>query len=94
MHVCPRASLVDGLLEVTVIDALSMVELLRDIRVLYSDDLYVHPKTHHHRARLVHARSPEPVWIEVDGEPLGRLPVEIEIVPQALPLLVPAGGVV
>jgi YegS/Rv2252/BmrU family lipid kinase len=92
MHVCPRASLVDGLLEVTVIDALSMFELLRDIRVLYSENLYVHPKTHHHRARSIRARSSERVSIEVDGEPLGRLPVEIGILPRALPLLFPAGG--
>lgn len=89
MHVCPRAALDSGQLEVTVIDALSMVELLRDIRVLYSDNLYVHPKTHRHTARRIAARSAELVSIEVDGEPLGRLPLEIDVVPAALQVCVP-----
>jgi YegS/Rv2252/BmrU family lipid kinase len=60
MHVCPRASLDDGLLEVTVIDSLSMLELARDIKVLYSDDLYVHPKTHHYHARRIEAGESKP----------------------------------
>ena len=31
----------------------------------------------------------EPVYAQVDGEPLSRLPVEFKIVPRALKLLVP-----
>jgi diacylglycerol kinase (ATP) len=89
MHVCPRASLEDGLLEVTVIDSLSMLELARDIKVLYSNDLYVHPKTHHYHARRIEAVSEQIVSIEVDGEPLGVLPVEIEVVPAAIRAIVP-----
>ena len=30
-----------------------------------------------------------PVYAQVDGEPLGRLPVEFKIVPAALKVLVP-----
>jgi YegS/Rv2252/BmrU family lipid kinase len=90
MHVCPRALLDDGLLEVTVIDALSMVELVRDIRVLYSDNLYVHPKTHHYRARRIEATSEQRVSLEVDGEPLGVLPIEVEVVPAAIRVIAPA----
>jgi diacylglycerol kinase family enzyme len=30
-----------------------------------------------------------PVYAQVDGEPLGRLPVEFRIIPRALKLLVP-----
>lgn len=86
MHVCPRASFEDGLLDITVIESLNAFELARDIRLLYSDNLYVHPKTHHFRARRVTARSAEDVSIEVDGEPLGLLPLEAEIVPAALRL--------
>ena len=84
MHVCPRAKLDDGLLEVTVIEALGMYELARDIRVLYSDNLYAHPKTRHFHARSVVADSPSRVLIEVDGESLGTLPVELSLLPRAL----------
>jgi len=90
MHVCPRGRIDDGLLEVTVIDALGMYELARDIRILYTDDLYVHPKTHHWQGRVVKATSEGIVSIEVDGEPLGFLPVEISLLSRLLRVLCPA----
>jgi diacylglycerol kinase family enzyme len=34
----------------------------------------------------------KPVYAQVDGEPLARLPVEFRIVPRALRLLMPANG--
>jgi YegS/Rv2252/BmrU family lipid kinase len=86
MHVCPRAKLDDGLLEVTVIEALGMLELMLDMKFLYSDNLYVHPKTRHFQARTVAAEAAVPVSIEVDGEPLGTLPVEISLLPRAIPV--------
>jgi diacylglycerol kinase (ATP) len=92
MHPCPRAVPDDGLLEVTVIDCLRMFELARDIRVLYSDDVYRHPKVHHYRARRVVALANEPVQLELDGEPLGRLPFEATILPARLNVVVPRRG--
>jgi len=89
MHPCPRAVLNDGQLEVTPIERLSMFELIRDIRVLYSDNVYVHPKAHHFRASRVVAESSDIVRVEVDGEAIGRLPMEITVLPRALGLLVP-----
>ncbi|HEV2178655.1 MAG TPA: diacylglycerol kinase family protein [Terriglobia bacterium] len=88
MHPCPTAALNDGVLEVTVIDHLNMFELLRDIRILYSDNLYVHPKTHHFTVRQFSAEAAEPTKIEVDGEPLGALPLAIEVLPRRLPVVV------
>jgi YegS/Rv2252/BmrU family lipid kinase len=89
MHVCPRAVMDDGLLEVTVIQDLGLAQLVRDLPVLYSDDLYRHPKTMHFRASHVEAASDEPAHVEIDGEPLGTLPVEISVLPRALDVLVP-----
>lgn len=92
MHVCPRALLNDGLLEVTVIDYLGMLTLVRDINVLYSDNVYVHPKTRHLRARKIVAEAAQTTRIEVDGEPLGTLPVEITVLRRRLNVLAPASG--
>lgn len=89
MRPCPRALLDDGMLEVTVIDYLGWFEIARDIRLLYSEDVYRHPKAHPYRARRVAAKSDDPVQVEVDGEPLGRLPLEAEILPARLSLMVP-----
>jgi len=92
MHPCPRAVLDDGLLEVTTIDYLNMFELVRDLPVLYSDDIYKHPKVRHHRAKTVRAESDEIVRIELDGEAVGTLPLEARILPRRLPLLMRVAG--
>jgi YegS/Rv2252/BmrU family lipid kinase len=89
MHVCPKARLDDGLLDVTTIDALGPLTLAKDLPVLYSDNLYVHPKTHFARGAKLAARSAERVSIEVDGEPLGVLPLEISVLPAVLNVIVP-----
>jgi diacylglycerol kinase family enzyme len=36
----------------------------------------------------------DPIYAQVDGEPLARLPVEFKIVPRALKLLVPSNGLI
>ena len=92
MHPCPKAVLNDGILEVTVIDYLGMSTLIRDLPVLYSDDIYHHPKVHHLRARHILAEAEEPTQFELDGEPLGSLPLEIEVLPQRMSVLVPSAS--
>jgi YegS/Rv2252/BmrU family lipid kinase len=89
MHVCPRASMDDGLLEVTVIHHLGLLQLARDLPVLYSSDIYRHPKTRHFRAQRIQAFCDEVASIEVDGEPLGSLPLEITVMPRAIDVLAP-----
>jgi YegS/Rv2252/BmrU family lipid kinase len=89
MHACPLAKLGDGELDVTIIDNLGMMTLAKDLPVLYSENLYVHPKTHHARGQVIQARSAEQVSIEIDGEALGRLPLEARVMPGALTILVP-----
>lgn len=84
MRPCPTAIVNDGVFEVTVIDYLRPLELVRDIHVLYSENVYRHPKTHHLRAQRLRASAEDSTRIEVDGEPLGRLPIEIEVLPQRL----------
>ena len=90
MHPCPRAVMNDGLLDVTTIDYLTMLEFLRDIKYLYSDDIYRHPKARHFRARKIVAESDETTHIEIDGEALGRLPLEINLLPSSLRVVVPS----
>ncbi len=89
MQVCPTANPADGILEVTVIEYLRRWEAIRDFPILYSNNLYRHPKVKHLRARTLVAEADEAVLIEVDGEPLGTLPLEITLLPQRLRVLVP-----
>ena len=89
MHVCPRATLDDGELDVTIIDHLGPLTLAKDVGVLYGDNVYAHPKAHHARGRYVRARSNDRVAIEIDGEALGVLPLEARVLPGAMKVLAP-----
>ncbi len=89
MHPCPTAKMDDGVLEVTVIEYMNMFQLLWDIRVLYSGNVYRHPKTHHLRGTHIEAKAKNATLIEVDGEPLGMLPLEATVLPRTLPVMVP-----
>jgi diacylglycerol kinase family enzyme len=75
-----------------VIDDLSLVTLLKDLAYLYNGKIYEHPKVRHFRAAKVVARSAEITRIEVDGEPLGVLPIEVSLLPRRLKVLAPAGS--
>ncbi len=89
MHVCPKAQIDDGAFDVTVIEYLRMHELVAGLPTLYSENLYRHRKTHLFRARRVLAESDETVLIEIDGEPLGMLPLEITVLPGAIRVVYP-----
>lgn len=92
MHVCPEASLNDGMLDVTVIEDLGLLTLAKDLSYLYDGNIFAHPKIHHFRAQRVTATSTEQTLIEVDGEPLGSLPLEIKILPKCLNVMVPCSS--
>lgn len=89
MWVCPRAVVDDGLLDVTIIRYFSPLEVLRNFPILYNGRLYEHPKVDFHRAARLEATAMEPTLIEVDGEPAGRLPLELSVLPRTLAVYVP-----
>ena len=90
MWACPRAVVDDGLLDVTVFRYLTLLEIVGAFPRLYNGKIYEHPKVEFHRARRGEATAEEPAYLEVDGEPVGRLPLEITVLPQALTVCVPA----
>lgn len=85
MLLCPNASLDSGVIDITVISEAGFFEFLRALPYLYSGKAYSHPKIHGHSARHVVAESDEEVAIQLDGEALGKLPLEAEILPAAIP---------
>ena len=93
MWACPAASMSDGLLDVTLIPYLRLWELVRGLPALYSGRVLQHPKVVSRRVTRLAAEAPEPCAIELDGEPLGRLPMEISVVPRQLRVLMPREAV-
>ena len=89
MWICPGAIIDDGLLDLTVIRYLSLPELVKSVPTLYSGGIYSHPNVESHRVKHLEAESGEPVLIEIDGEAVGRLPIEISMVPKAVRVSMP-----
>lgn len=90
MWICPRGVVDDGLLDVTLIRKLSFWELLTSGRYLFNGRVYEHPKVVFHRTKTLEARTLDgKSAIEIDGEPVGCLPIRIEVLPRALRMIVP-----
>jgi diacylglycerol kinase (ATP) len=88
MRIAPDARLDDGLLDVTVVGAMSRRELVRMFPTVYKGTHVTHPAVSRHRARIVTLASPGQLAY-VDGERLGQLPTCAECHPGALRLLSP-----
>ena len=88
MCVAPEALADDGLLHVTVIGALSLPEMLLNIAKFYNGRIKEIRKVITLTARHIEATSTQDIRIDADGEQPGWLPVVIDILPHALPVIV------
>ncbi|HEV7891827.1 MAG TPA: diacylglycerol kinase family protein [Pyrinomonadaceae bacterium] len=93
MKIAPTAKLDDGLFDVIAVGDVSAAKVLTNSYRLYLGTHLGMSEVNHARARRVRARaaSGEEVKLEVDGELVGRLPAEFEILPQALRVRCPVG---
>jgi len=87
MLACPRAEIDDGFFDVTLVSFMKLPELVRSLPLLYNGAIYSHPKVGFYRARSLRAESDLPTLLEIDGESLGSLPIEIHIAPSAIRVL-------
>jgi diacylglycerol kinase (ATP) len=86
MRICPGADPADGLFDVTVVGAISRLQLMRTKPRLTSGTHVDHPAVSVFRASRVELSSPG-VTTYADGEPVAPLPAVAECVPGALSLL-------
>lgn len=89
MLICPDAEPDDGLLDLTVVGAVSRLEMLRLLPALSAGKRIDHPATTQLRAAEVTLTAPG-APATADGEPAGELPITVRAVPAALRVLVPA----
>ena len=88
MHVAPEARLDDGLLDIVLVPEHPKLKLISKLPLLYSGRHLDDPICSFLRGREIEAEAePGVVLLDIDGEPLGSLPVRIEIMPQALWLI-------
>lgn len=87
MLVTPNASVTDGLLDLTVVEAGSRLRLVRLFPTVYKGT-HVHlPDVHTFRSRRVRLAAAG-ITAYADGEPVAPLPIDIEAVPAAGRVLV------
>jgi diacylglycerol kinase (ATP) len=89
MKLAPAALVADGRLDILFMHGQTLFERLRNFPKIYSGRHLDSPRFTYLRAKSISLASEEPVAFEADGEPFGRLPCRIEVLPAALALRVP-----
>jgi diacylglycerol kinase (ATP) len=95
MHVAPTASPFDAKLDVVSIGGASLPSFMRASGRIYGGTHLTQPGVEHFRCdritvELLGGADPALFCLDVDGEPLGRLPITVRLLPAALPVLLPA----
>lgn len=88
MRITEGAVLDDGILDVVAIMPMSKLELVRTFPKLFSGTHVQHPKYRHFAGRTITVAAPG-IVAYADGERIAALPLTVEVVPQALRVLVP-----
>lgn len=88
MRICPTAEIDDGVLDVTVVGAVSIPTLLRLFPRVFTGRHVEHPAVTTYRARRV-SLAAHGIDAYADGERLAALPLTVEVVPAALRVIVP-----
>jgi len=86
--ICPRADPSDGLLDVTLVRDVGRLRLLRLLPRAYRGTHLSIPEVSAFRVRAVSLAAGD-VTAYADGDPIGSLPLRVEVVPQALTVFVP-----
>ncbi len=88
LKVNPDTSAHDGLFDVTVISSRSFWQLLMVIFRMLTWRYKTKPKMENFQFRHVTIRTNPPVEVQIDGEDFGKTPLEAEILPQGVKLIV------
>lgn len=89
-RIAPQVEIDDGYLDVCVFKKSGTLNMSQYFfSGLMLNKLHDFPGVEFYRARKMSINSPEKVPGQIDGNPFGFTPVEIEVAPQILPVLVP-----
>jgi diacylglycerol kinase (ATP) len=89
MRLAARASLDDGLLDVLIFKGQGFPATLRHLFSVLTNRHLRDPRVEYYQARRVKIISAKPLSVHADDEPFTTTPVEINVVPRALRVVVP-----
>ncbi|NOY77310.1 MAG: diacylglycerol kinase family lipid kinase [Calditrichaeota bacterium] len=84
----PEALLDDGLFDVVFLGDVGRLEAVLNLSKLRKGTHFENPKVSLTRARRIEAQSEETVFVDMDGELVGTLPLKVLILPQKLRILI------
>jgi YegS/Rv2252/BmrU family lipid kinase len=91
MKQCPQAVIDDGLLDLTLVNQLSTLRVLRNLPRLFTGTFVKDRAVEQHRTALVEVDGPKELLVEVDGENIGHAPAVFRVVEGRLRVARPQG---
>jgi lipid kinase, YegS/Rv2252/BmrU family len=88
MQQTPKASIDDGLMDLTIIKKMSKLRVIRNFKLLYSGNIYDISKVIFCQAKSIDIETFPESRIEIDGEAVGTSPFRFELVPQCIRVVV------
>jgi YegS/Rv2252/BmrU family lipid kinase len=85
----PEAKLDDGLLDIVVMEGYGLHEAIKLVLLATIGQHINNPAVHSYRTKQINIETYEPIPVHLDAENVGHTPVTIEVVPQALTLILP-----
>jgi YegS/Rv2252/BmrU family lipid kinase len=92
MKIAPMADMTDGLADVIVIGDVGKIGFLREFPKVFTGRHIEHPKVRHFRAKEVELLTEPALPTFVDGEMMGPNPIRFQVLPQAVPMIVPVAA--
>jgi len=89
MRVAAEAYLDDGLLDVCIFKGGNFASTVQHAIKIFAHRHLRDPQVEYYQCRKVSISTATPLPVQADGDPIGATPMEFEIVPQALNVIVP-----
>ncbi|MBW6493911.1 MAG: diacylglycerol kinase family lipid kinase [Burkholderiaceae bacterium] len=89
MLIAPEAAPDDGRLHSVLINAMSRLEVLANLKRLFDGTLPSHPKVEAGTCTTIDVAAPTALGVEADGELIGHTPVTFRVLPRAIRVVVP-----
>jgi diacylglycerol kinase (ATP) len=87
LNPAPRAQIDDGLFDAVFFGDIGRIDAIKNLSNLRKGTHLKHAKISVTHARAIEAASDNPVYIDMDGEFVGTIPIWVEILPKRLSLL-------
>lgn len=84
----PFADPADGLMDVTVINKIGRLKVIRNVKKLYDGSFTELPQVKTYQGKKVSVASTRKLFLEADGESLGHSPFSFDILPKSLRVIV------